>query len=126
MKHKLSELKVCFLIPISVFVVMGSIAAVLLLGEGTPMIRMFLSEVQTEVDKSIVSHEVFSEKDILNLPEPVQRYFRYSGYIGKERMTNVKFVWDDVNFKMSPDKPWFKIKYEQYNFVSEPARLAYI
>jgi len=35
------------------------------------MKRMFLSEVQTEIDKSIVNHEVFSEKDIINLPEPV-------------------------------------------------------
>ncbi|MDO0822476.1 DUF6544 family protein [Desulfosporosinus nitroreducens] len=90
------------------------------------MKRMFLSEVQTEIDKSIVSQEVFSEKDIINLPEPVQRYFRYCGFIGKEKINHVKFVWDNVSFKMSPDKPWFKIKYEQYNFVYKPARLAYI
>jgi hypothetical protein len=90
------------------------------------MKKIFLSEVQTELDKSIVSYEVFREEDISTLPETVQRYFRYCGYIGKEKMTNAKFVWDDVNFKMRPDKPWFKIKYEQYNFVSEPARLAYI
>lgn len=90
------------------------------------MKKMFLFEVQTEIEKSIVSHEVFNENDIVNLPEPVQRYFRYCGFIGKEKINHVKFVWDNVNFKMSPDKPWFKIKYEQYNFVSEPARLAYI
>lgn len=90
------------------------------------MRKMFLSEVQTELDKCTVNNDVFTEKDISNLPEPVQRYFRYCGYIGKEKMTNAKFVWEDVNFKMSPDKPWFKIKYEQYNFVSEPSRFAYI
>lgn len=114
------------LITICVFMVTWSIAAILLLGENTPMKKMFISEVQTELDKSIVSHEVFKEEDIAALPEPVQRYFRYCGYIGKEKMANANIVWDDVNFKMRPDKPWCKIKYEQYNFVSEPARIAYI
>lgn len=102
------------------------ITASLLLGENTPMKKMYLSEVQNELDKSIVSHELFKEEDISSLPEPVQRYFRYCGYIAKEKMTNAKIVWNDVNFKMRPDKPWIKIKYEQYNFVSEPARIAYI
>ncbi|HWR44292.1 MAG TPA: DUF6544 family protein [Sporomusa sp.] len=90
------------------------------------MKKMYLSEVQAELDKSIVSHEVFKEEDISTLPEPVQRYFRHCGYIGKAKMTKAKFVWDNVNFKMRPNKPWIKIKYEQYNFVLEPARLAYI
>jgi hypothetical protein len=107
-------------------IVIYGIAVILLSGGNTSMRKMFLSEVQTELDKSKVTNEVFTEEDISNLPEPVQRYFRYCGYIGKEKMTNAKFVWDDVNFKMSPDKPWFKIKYEQYNFVSEPSRFAYI
>jgi len=114
------------LVSVCVLIVICSIAAILLLGENTQMKKMFLSEVQTELDKSATSHELFKEEDIAALPAPVQRYFRYSGYIGKEKMANVKFVWDDVNFKMRPDRPWIKIKYEQYNFVSEPARLAYI
>jgi hypothetical protein len=114
------------LIAICVFVVICSAAATLLLGENTPMKKMFLFEVQTELDKFVVSHEVFKKEAISNLPEPVQWYFKYCGYIGKEKMTNARIVWNDVNFKMRPDKPWIKIKYEQYNFVSEPARLAYI
>lgn len=48
------------------------------------MRKMFLSEVQTELDKCTENNEVFTEKDISNLPEPVQRYFRYCCYIGKE------------------------------------------
>jgi len=113
------------LIAISIFILIGSIAAFLFLGD-TPMKKLYLSEVQTELDKSIVSHETFKEEDIANLPLPVQLYFRNCGYIGKEKMSNAKLVWADVNFKMNPDNPWSKIKYEQYNFVSEPARLAYI
>jgi len=90
------------------------------------MKKMFLSEVQSKLNKCLVNYEVFTETDISGLPEPVQRYFRYCGYVGREKMTNAKLVWEDVNFKMSPNKPWIKMKYEQYNFVSEPSRFAYI
>lgn len=125
-KLKNNKVRKITLASVCIFIVIGSIAAILLFGENTPMKKMFLSEVQTELDKSKVNHEVFSEEDISTLPEPVQRYFRYCGYIGKEKMSNVKFVWDDVKLRMSPDKPWLKVKYEQYNFVSEPARIVYI
>jgi hypothetical protein len=91
-----------------------------------PMKKLFLSEVQSELEKSKISTEVFKEEDIAKLPEPIQRYFRYCGYIGKKKMSSAKLVWKDVNFKMGVDKPWFKIKYQQYNFVSEPGRIAYI
>jgi hypothetical protein len=90
------------------------------------MKKTFLFQVEKELEKCKLSSEVFKEEDISNLPEPVKRYFRYCGYIGKEKMSNAKFMWNDVNFKMGVEKPWFKIKYQQYNFVSEPARFAYI
>lgn len=92
----------------------------------TPMKNIYLSAVQAELNQCTANDEVFTEADISDLPEPVQRYFRYCGYIGTEKMTNAKIVWNDVNFKMRPDKPWIKIKYEQYNFVSGPSRFAYI
>jgi len=90
------------------------------------MKKMFLSTVQTELGKCKTSNEVFTEEDISNLPTPVQRYFRYCGYIGKEKMSNAKFVWNDVNFKLSLDKPWTKMEVYQYNFASEPGRITYM
>jgi hypothetical protein len=115
------------LVTICVFLfIIVSVASFLVIGEDTSMKKVFLSEVNNELGNSKVSSDVFKEEDISKLPEPVQRYFRYCGYIGKEKMSNARFVWDDVNFKMSVDKPWIKIKYDQYNFVTEPARLAYI
>jgi hypothetical protein len=90
------------------------------------MEKMFLSNVQTELGKCKTDNEVFTEEDISNLPTPVQRYFRYCGYIGKEKMSNAKFVWSDVNFKLGLDKPWTKMKVQQYNFASEPGRITYM
>lgn len=124
LKHSRAS-KILTIIFCALVLILG-ITVVLLSGENTPMRKMFLSEVQPELDKSTVNNGVFTEKDISTLPEPVQRYFKYCGYIGKEKMSNAKIIWNDVNFKMSPDKPWAKIKYEQYNIVSGPSRFAYI
>lgn len=124
--RKFNKASKIMLIITCILIVIGGISAVFIIGEDTKMKKMFLSEVQTELEKCKASNELFTEKDIENLPQPVQRYFRYCGYIGKEKMSSAKFVWKAVNFKLGVDKPWGKIKYQQYNFVTEPGRIAYI
>jgi hypothetical protein len=68
---------------------------------------------------------VFSEEDIAGLPLPVQKYFRYCGYIGTPKMSSMKAIYHDVDFLFGKDKP-IKINYTQYNFVNQPIRIAYI
>jgi hypothetical protein len=68
---------------------------------------------------------VFTEEDIVGLPLPVQKYFRYCGYIGTPKMSSMKAIYHDVNFLFEKDKP-IKISYIQYNFVNQPIRIAYI
>lgn len=111
---------------VCVLILVCGIALVLLMGRNTPMKKTFLNKVQTEINKSTADNAVFTEADIANLPQPVQRYFRYCGYIGKEKMANAELILDDVNFKMGVDKPWIKLEYEQYNFVNKPARIVYM
>jgi uncharacterized protein YpmB len=67
------------LIIIGVLVVIVVIALVFLLGENTKMKEIFKKEVQAEMDKNAPNNEVITEEDISELPEPVQRYFRYCG-----------------------------------------------
>lgn len=69
---------------------------------------------------------VFTKEDIVDLPLPVQKYFRYCGYIGTPKMTSMKAIYQDVDFLFGKDKPAIKIDYTQYNFVNEPIRIAYI
>lgn len=89
--------------------------------------EIFISEVEGEKAGLMgQSNSVFTVEEISRLPEPVQRYFKYCGYIGRDKMMRIKLIFDDVHFKMGVGKPWIKIKYEQYNFAMEPARLAYI
>ncbi|MFD3259591.1 DUF6544 family protein [Paenibacillus lentus] len=75
---------------------------------------------------SSASDDIFTSDDIQELPEPVRKYFEYSGYIGTPKMSYMKAAFKDVDFIMSPDKPAIRIDYTQYNFVHEPVRLAYI
>lgn len=69
---------------------------------------------------------IFREEDIAGLPIPVQKYYRYCGYIGTPKMSYAKVVYKDVDFLFSKDKPMIKIDYTQYNFVNQPNRIAYI
>lgn len=69
---------------------------------------------------------VFTLDDISRLPSPVQKYFKYCGYIGKPKMSNFKAYFNDVDFILSPDKPKLKIKYTQYDSVNTPERIAFI
>lgn len=92
------------------------------------------SKTKTEFLKNINSlstnqpdeNSVFTEEDIAHLPPPVQKYFRYCGYIGTPKMFNMKATFQDVDFLLGKDKSTIKIDYTQYNFVNEPNRMAYI
>ncbi len=88
------------------------------------MKKLYTSEVKAELEKTDFSNQTFTDADIESLPAPVQRYFRYCGYIGKQKMLNAKIVFEDVDF-ISNGKE-IKLRSEQYNFVSEPARIAYL
>ncbi|MEQ8201037.1 MAG: DUF6544 family protein [Syntrophomonadaceae bacterium] len=68
----------------------------------------------------------FGEADITGLPEPVQGYFRYCGYLDTPKMSYSEVVYRDVDFALGKDKPLIKIDYTQYNFVAKPNRMAYI
>lgn len=89
--------------------------------------KLFRNEVEAEKAKLDGQRkDVFTAEEVSKLPEPVQKYFNYCGYIGREKMMSIKLVFEDVHFKMGAQKQWINIKYEQHNFVPEPARLAYI
>lgn len=85
----------------------------------------FNKAVENKVTSINKKSEFFTEDDIKNLPEPVKKYFRHCGYIGKAKMNYMKAEFKNVNFKMSPEKT-VNIDYTQYNFVNKPDRFAFI
>ncbi len=88
-----------------------------------------LSEFRGTVDSRISSTnkqaDVFAEKDLEGLPLPVQKYFRFCGWLGAPKMSYMKAYLTEVDFKMS-EKRTIKIDYVQYNFVEKPDRFAFI
>ena len=90
---------------------------------------IFHREIEEDIkkySKNIVLKEIFTDKDIIQLPDPVQRYFKHCGYIGKEKMVNAQIEYDNAYLKMSQKQKWIKIQCMQYNSVHEPTRIIYM
>ncbi|MFZ5967815.1 MAG: DUF6544 family protein [Bacillota bacterium] len=85
--------------------------------------RTYINEVSKALG-SIMSpqSQILTEKDIKHLPEPVQKYLRYTGVIGKEKVRNVRVVFDG-EFKTDPKRGWNRIQAQQHSFFDEPMRL---
>ena len=66
-----------------------------------------------------------SDDDLAGLPPPVQRYFRYSGVIGKRRVSSFSVV-IEARIRNGSDSPWMDMVMRQYNRLDEPARIVYI
>ncbi len=88
--------------------------------------REFENEIKSLSSNITKDDSIFTEDDIKDLPTPVQKYFRYCGYIGTPKMSYMKASFKDVDFRMSSAKNKLVIDYTQYNFVTKPNRFAYI
>ncbi|MDZ7721482.1 MAG: DUF6544 family protein [candidate division KSB1 bacterium] len=89
--------------------------------------KLYLSEIgETINDTPIKKGGIYTENDFFTLPAQIQNYFKNCGYIGKEKIENIKIDYSNSFIKMSPEKKWLKIKYYQVNFTHNPTRLAYI
>jgi hypothetical protein len=90
--------------------------------------KLFEKERAREIDKcsNIINSEVFSERDITFLPEPVQKYFKVCGYMGRPKIFNADVIWKKSFIKLSPEKGWTELETRQFNSVIEPVRIAYM
>lgn len=89
--------------------------------------KLYLSEIEeTKIEINSKKVGLYSENDFSALPETIQEYFKECGYIGKEKIENIKIDYSNSFIKMSPEKKWLKIKYYQVNSTQNVTRLAYI
>jgi len=68
--------------------------------------------------------EILTATDLQPLPEPVQRYLKYSGVVNKPKVKNVRVVFEGKMREKGKD--WFPFTTLQYNFFDEPARLFFM
>jgi hypothetical protein len=69
--------------------------------------------------QSKAERKVITEDDIRHLPEPVQRYLRYTGIIGRQRVAFVR-IRQTGAMRPKPDGKWFHLKAEEYYTVDNP------
>jgi len=87
-------------------------------------------EYKKELERGLVntisnSRETIEEEDIENLPNPVQKYLRYVGVLGKEKVKNFR-IEIDGQMKMDRNKDFQDAKIEQYTFQDDLTRLFYM
>ncbi|MCC8361098.1 DUF6544 family protein [Salinimicrobium sediminilitoris] len=86
----------------------------------------FNKMVQTDTNRilygnKVVNEKVVSKKDLEGLPQPVQKWLRHSGIIGKPFISNGKIL-QDLKMKMKPgQEKWLQATAVQYSTVDVPA-----
>ncbi|HNW52638.1 MAG TPA: hypothetical protein PKN21_00140 [Bacteroidales bacterium] len=86
----------------------------------------YLSEVKTLLSQEVQSsQQVLTESDLSGLPVPVQKYIRYTGFIGKPVVRNFRVVFEG-NIRKNEQSPWMPLTSEQYNFMNSAVRLFFL
>lgn len=82
--------------------------------------NQFQKEVHSLFSRSAnISNQTFQSWQIQNLPEPVQRYFKYTLKEGQPYVSYVRLKHDGL-FKTHPSKDWENIRGEQYFTTEKP------
>lgn len=63
-------------------------------------------------------HNSITDGMLRSLPEPVRRYMRYTGVVGKRRIDSVRLK-QIGRFRPGPERPWMSMRAEQY-FTTDP------
>lgn len=66
--------------------------------------------------------EILTETDLINLPELVRKYIRYSGAVGKAKVRNLKAGFSG-KIRKDEQSPWMPFRVEQHSFINESIRL---
>ena len=85
----------------------------------------FIKDVKTHFGQTkTIAQDLLTEADIINLPQPVQKYLKYCAVLNKPKVKNVRLVFDGQ--MRAKGKDWFKFQSVQYNFFDDPARLFFM
>lgn len=90
------------------------------------MKKKFKNEVLKALESNkVLRTELLTEVDIQFLPQIVQKYIRYTGCIGKEKVKNFRAEFKG-GIRSKPEDKFMQLNSVQYNFFHEPTRLFYI
>ncbi len=72
-----------------------------------------------------LSETMLTETDLQHLPEPVRKYLRYTGAIGKPKVTHFKLEFTG-QIRASEQSEWMPFVSEQYTFMEATTRLFFM
>lgn len=97
------------------------ILAVIITGAGSLSFRSgFNASAREVLAGGIPGKGVVTEADLARLPGTVQRYLRYTGIIGKEKVNTVRLRQTGA-LRQTPEDPWKEIEAVEYYSVNPPA-----
>jgi hypothetical protein len=86
----------------------------------------FTSRVKADfLNNNTFSTDILTEKDISDLPTPVQNYLHYTKSVGQEKIKNFKAEFTGV-MRSSVDDKGMNVQSVQYNFYKNPSRYFYM
>jgi len=90
------------------------------------MKKKYLKEVRLRLQsEKSGTPGLLTENDIQHLPEPVKKYIRICGFVGKEKISNV-FLKASGQIRSSEKSGWMQFTSQQYNFFESPFRAFFI
>lgn len=110
----------------------GTIANVIILiasiiGFGTwSYYNKYQNDVKTALQQeAYFPNSILTETDIEHLPEPVKKYLRFTGSVGKPKVNNFKVEFTG-KIRKDEQSEWMPFTCEQYNFMQTPTRLFFM
>lgn len=83
----------------------------------------YQNDVKSDLQqKAYFENSALTETDISQLPDPVRKYIRYSGSVGKPKVNNFKVEFTG-NIRKDEQSDWMPFTSQQYNFMHTPTRL---
>lgn len=72
-----------------------------------------------------IADTVITEQDLESLPDPVKKYLRFTGVIGKPKVRNFKVEFSG-QIRKNEESEWMPFTSEQYNFLNTSTRLFFM
>jgi hypothetical protein len=91
-----------------------------------PMKKDYIREVKAALSRiKDQQSAIITEEDLRPLPVMIQKYLRYVGVTGKEKLVNMRIEMEG-RIRSRPEDKWMVFNSVQYNFFDHPSRIFYI
>jgi hypothetical protein len=88
--------------------------------------KQFTKTVKEGMEQTAaISSSLLNETDLQALPEPVRKYIRYSGAVGKPKVESFKVEFNG-KLRKNEASEWMPFTSEQYNFMEPATRLFFM